>query len=495
MKRVACVLLPMLPMQVLLRQKPHWYGAPVAVVDDDGPYGRITHLNRLARKHHLRIGMRQAVARDSLPSLHTAVVSPDQISAITQDLIVSLQTFSPKVESIGHLGAFHLDPEGLRGLYGGYRNWATCIHRYLRARHWRSSVTVGFHRYRALAVAMLGGEVTVLRSAKEERAQSDRTPLGEFDLPGAVCESLATLGVDTLGEFLRLPGGELHSRFGECAINLHERFAESLQLPIQPHAFEEPARISFQIDPPDDDQHRLLFAIKGALHSLLHQVAARAESVQSLELSFQLERASLHREHVEPASPTVDSMMLLELIRLRLGEVAFEGAVEEVEILAQTVRTHATQESLPGHQTARDMSAADRALARIRAAYGEQAVTRAALREAHLPEAAFRWEPIQHASLPVQVTETNKESFAMVRRVFARPKPLPARRPSEPESGPSLTCDQAIEHLYGPYRVSGGWWKRLVERDYYYAETNRGDLLWLFYDKPRQRWFLHGVLD
>jgi protein ImuB len=49
--------------------------------------------------------------------------------------------------------------------------------------------------------------------------------------------------------------------------------------------------------------------------------------------------------------------------------------------------------------------------------------------------------------------------------------------------------------MYGPYRVSGGWWKRLVERDYYYAETDHGDLLWLFYDRPRKRWFLHGVLD
>ena len=83
----------------------------------------------------------------------------------------------------------------------------------------------------------------------------------------------------------------------------------------------------------------------------------------------------------------------------------------------------------------------------------------------------------------------------MVRRVYARPKPLAPRIPREPEAGPSLAKDHAIEHMYGPYRVSGGWWKRLVERDYYYAETDHGDLLWLFYDRPRRRWFLHGVLD
>jgi len=34
-----------------------------------------------------------------------------------------------------------------------------------------------------------------------------------------------------------------------------------------------------------------------------------------------------------------------------------------------------------------------------------------------------------------------------------------------------------------------------VERDYYYAETQHGEILWLFYDRPRRRWFLHGEVD
>ncbi len=493
MRRVCCVLLPMLPLQILLRNRPHWSGAPVAVVDDEGPNGRITHLNALAKKSRLRIGMRQTVARDLLPNLHTAVVSSEEASEVSRDLITSLQTFSPRVEAIDHAGAFHLDPEGLRRLYGGYPNWATSIHRYLRARHWQNSVTVGFHRQRSLAVAMTHLGVTILQKASDELEQSNKTPVGEFDLPGELCENLRALGIETLGDFLVLPPGELHSRFGAKASALHDSFSEAMQLPIQPHAFDEPVRISFQVDPPDEDQNRLLFAIKGALHSLLHQVRARGEAIHSLELSLHLERAPLHREHIEPASPTLDLMLVLELIRLRLGELKLQGAVEEVEILANTVRACAEQVSLPGHQPRRDMSAAHRALDRIRAAYGEQSVTKAFVREAHLPEASFRFEPIQHARLSEQAATPPVSS--MVRRVYSRPKPLPPRKPKEPEAGPSLAKDHAIEHMYGPYRVSGGWWKRLVERDYYYAETDHGDLLWLFYDRPRKRWFLHGVLD
>ena len=493
MKRTGCVLLPSLPLQIVLRNRPHWRGAPIAIVDDEGPNGRITHLDALAKKSRLRIGMRQVVARDLLPSPRTAIVAPDETTAVSQELVRALQTFSPRVEPLERAGIFHIDPEGLRRLYGGYRNWATCIYRYLQARHWRSSVTIGFHRHRTMAVAMTREGVTVLQSSDEERARSNQTPLHTLGMPGETCESLTALGIETLCDLLAVPAGELHSRFGSEASALHDLFSDDLQLPIQPHAFDEPARISFQVDPPDDDQTRLLFAIKGALHSLLHQVRARAEAIESLDLTLHLERAPVHREHIAPASPTLDSMSILELIRLRLGETTLQGAVEEVELLANTVRAHAEQAALPGHQPRRNMSAAHRALDRIRAAYGEHSVTKAAVREAHLPEASFRWEPIQHARIGEQGPVPQLSS--MVRRVYARPKPLPARIPKEPEAGPSLARDHAIEHMYGPYRVSGGWWKRLVERDYYYAETDHGDLLWLFYDRPRKRWFLHGVLD
>jgi len=46
--------------------------------------------------------------------------------------------------------------------------------------------------------------------------------------------------------------------------------------------------------------------------------------------------------------------------------------------------------------------------------------------------------------------------------------------------------------MIGPYVVSGGWWARPVHREYHFAETLRGDLLWVYYDRQRRRWFLQG---
>jgi protein ImuB len=52
-----------------------------------------------------------------------------------------------------------------------------------------------------------------------------------------------------------------------------------------------------------------------------------------------------------------------------------------------------------------------------------------------------------------------------------------------------------IDKLTGPYVFAGGWWNREIQREYYYAETRAGDLLWLYYDRVRRRWFLQGAIE
>jgi protein ImuB len=36
---------------------------------------------------------------------------------------------------------------------------------------------------------------------------------------------------------------------------------------------------------------------------------------------------------------------------------------------------------------------------------------------------------------------------------------------------------------------------REVRRDYYFVETRRGELLWIYYDRRRRGWFLHGRVE
>ena len=53
----------------------------------------------------------------------------------------------------------------------------------------------------------------------------------------------------------------------------------------------------------------------------------------------------------------------------------------------------------------------------------------------------------------------------------------------------------AVLKLHGPYLLSGGWWRKEVRRDYSFAETKRGECLWLYYDRERRRWYLQGLVQ
>jgi protein ImuB len=158
------------------------------------------------------------------------------------------------------------------------------------------------------------------------------------------------------------------------------------------------------------------------------------------------------------------------------------------------------------------VAAGDRALARLKASYGPDVVCRAVLEDAHLPEAKYRWSELSHIELPVRDAraqgrggsarerrdhdELEQAPLPLVRRVLLKPEPLAGNFEVDPGTG-ALSLVHAGERmtLTGPYRVSGGWWVREVTRDYYYARTIINRLLWIFFDVPRNAWFLHAVVD
>ena len=62
MDRMACVNLPVLTVQLLLRRHPDWKNHPVAVVEADKPQGTILQVNSRARSYRIMPGMRYAAA-------------------------------------------------------------------------------------------------------------------------------------------------------------------------------------------------------------------------------------------------------------------------------------------------------------------------------------------------------------------------------------------------------------------------------------------------
>jgi protein ImuB len=399
---------------------------------------------------------------------------------------------------------FWLDGEGLNRLFRSAAAWGRAIRDGLRDLGFSARVVVGFTRYGTYAVARSRtAEATdslAFGSFAEEQQAAHAAPLDRLGLPAEQRDDLIKLGVGTLGDFLALPASGLRERFDEPAARVHDLASGTTWTPLQPAPSIERLTARIELEFADDDLPRLLFALKQLLDPLLARLAERREAARELSLHLRLDPPGTRHEVIRPAQPARVAQPILELVRLRL-ESSLPGKVEAMEAELIGVPLDLEQTCLFVHTSRRDLDAANRALASLRAEFGLAAVVRARVCDGHLPEAAFLWEPLERLEEDHRVEGATgwKERSGtplLIRRILERSADLPAgpqitdggRRPRGADAGPFV--DQV-----GPYVISGGWWVHPIHREYYFAQARRGDVLWIYYDRQRQRWFLQGAVE
>jgi protein ImuB len=497
MDRPACIDVPALPLQIVARRHPSWNGFPLAVVDRDTPQGILQWLDERARTKRLRAGMRYAEALSVAPDLRADVVSPDAVASAASAIARRLQDFSPIVETAPDSpGVFWSSAAGLSLLYPTLHDWARAVRAGLGEIGFHTNVVVGFSRFGTYALARTLSGIRVVESAVEEEQAMRAVPLDRLDFAPSLLATLDKLGVRTVGTFLRLPAAGLLERFGERAHRLHRMASGALRPSLDPMPFEQVEQEKLLLDEPVADSMHILFLVKGLLAPILERSAAAQAAITCLHLRLVLDRRDSVIETVRPAEPTLDGAILLELVQLRLHASRLPAGVRELELRVETVRATRAQLDLFASSRRRDLDAGARALARLRAELGESAVVRARLREGHLPEAGFTWEPIDRLRAP-QARKVRVRT--LLRRMHARPLSLPPPPANERndawlERGSSDDYGRVVRFV-GPYIVSGGWWVAAVHREYHFIETARGDLLWAYYDRRRRRWLLQGTVE
>ena len=493
--RMACINLPDLPVQLLLRRNPDWRNLPAAVVDADKPQGTILQVNAHARRFRIAAGMRYAAGLALAGSLRAAVVPDKEIKKAIDFITKRLLSFSPRVEpAIDEPGVFWLDASGLERLFKSLITWANCIQSDMSRNGFRVTVVVGFSRFGSYALAKARQEILVLKNPHEEQSAARSIPLDRLALEPEIRDLLAKLGIQTVGQFIQLPADGVIKRFGQKTRELHRLASGELNLPLQPEKPLSPATQRLVLDYPEIDMGRLMAIIEGLLRPLLQMLADRAHALAEVQILFRFKRVAEHMERIKPAAPTGNARQLLELIRLRLQSLnKLSEGVTEIALVGQSVPAMPEQQLLFETKPKRNLAAANRALARVRAELGDEAVVRARLCDGHLPEGRFTWEAFVTLSYPKPY---NGNKNFLIRRIHTKPIPLPIKLSQDTDKIlPSGLTKEWLERLIGPYIISGGWWRQLVHRDYYFCETQRGEILWVYYDQVRKRWFLHGRIE
>lgn len=555
MSRLACVDVPALPLQILLRRHPEWRPEPVAVITEDKTQARVRWANRRAITLGVRPGMRQTAAVACCPALRVGQVRASELEREVHRLAERLHRWSPQVESaasspvsstasrfsgFGAAGTFWLRASGLAGLFGPLSDWIEALSKDLRKEGFHVSIAVGFTRFGAFAAARAVFGLQVFESSREEKAAALRAPLVRFGLPEKTLAGLEKLGISSLRDLLHLEGKRLSGkglgiRFGKEVQELHRLASGEDSAPISGALRQETPverRISFETPETGGvgtDLDRLIFHAKRLLDQILADLGQQGLALVELVYEVECEDAPPISGAIRPALPTEDGVKLLSLLRLRLGASSPESRKTDRQsmlpkseeepgrrILGLVLRalggSYVSEQpglyQRSGEALSRGPGKAAEALAQIQAEFGEDSLVRLETRDAHLPRGRYRCRTIspEEAVLRNSPGKSFSKGFfetrtpRLIRRIYEQPLVLPHRGAGEPDGWLLRGIEPGpVQDFTGPFRISGGWWRLLsgrpVSRDYFFVRLKRGDVCWVFFDRERRSWFLEGRVE
>ena len=480
MDRWACVNVRAFPLQLLLARNPSWKHAAAAVVSKDTPQGIVLWVNARARQKGIQPGVTYAYALNVDRGIRAGTITEDDVRRGIQEITVLLRDFSPDVEPCETPpGFFWINATGLGTLYTGQRSWATDILDRLREKNLLASIAVGFSRFGTFAVSANVAGISAFATATDEQNTVLSVPVAQLGLPQETVDLLELLKVRTVRDFLALPPDGVRKRFGDEAYTLHVHARGEIVVPLQPSRDEEPLEASVNLDSPESGSGRIFFRIARMVHPLIRRALNRGELITGLSWTFNFEGDFPVRYAVTPAAPTTSEHQLLELAKLRLESIELGEGIMGLSVHVDATPVKPGQATLFETDPPRDLSSANRALARVRAQFGTESTVHARLRDAHLPEASFAWEPAERTRIPKPDMSPDSP---LVRRLYTSP----------------ISCETSARTFHresGPHIISGGWWMRGVHREYHFARDNGRRLLWIYFDRVREQWFIQGEVE
>jgi len=367
---------------------------------------RVLACSAVARTQGVRRGLRRREAQARCPDLAVLGRDPDRDARAFEPVVVAVEELAPGVEVV-RPGLVALAAQGPAGWFGGEQEAAEALVDRVAARtgvECQVGVADGLFAAvlaarRALAVAPGDTPAFLAPLGVEEL---DREPdVDRSELVGL----LRRLGLRSLGAFATLDAEDVASRFGADAVHCH-RLARGLDpRPPVRRAPPEELTVEIELDPPVDRVDAAAFAARGLAERLHHTLASHGLSCTRLGVAARtVGGEELHRiwRCAEPLTPagTVDRVRwqldAWLTRRRRSGDVpeeASEGAVARLRLVPEeTVTAGALQLGLWGDVGEAD-ERAGRALVRVQALLGPEAVVTAVLVGGRDPAEQIRFVP------------------------------------------------------------------------------------------------------
>lgn len=305
------------------------------------------------------------------------------------------------------------------------------------------------------------------------------------------------MGIEWMEEIYYFQEASFRERWGELGVLLWKRLqGRDIQV-ISPLVPQDPFAGYGHFDDPVSLVPVLMQKMKPQLDYLFLRLEGLARFAQKMELTLFCEYSQKrHHIQIEPVSPSRDRKLFEDLFLQKLEKLNLENPVREFEVQIYDVLEKVQQ--LDFFQP-RD-SSEDRWRRLI--SFAQQAEIEIGflqMEASHLPETSYAFK----SDWPKEFSPKNlvewSEDAIQVKEVYAKglaASPRPTLLLKEPLPLSKFMM-QALKVLtrFPTERIQSTWWKKSQERDYYFALSGKGQLLWVYQDLQTEKYFLHGYFD
>lgn len=489
-----------LPQLALLALRVPGESVPLVIVDPEDHHQRIIDADARAQAGGVRIGMTLGAALAAAPRIEPRQRDAAREGELMQRLATLAASFTPQV-SIEPPDGLLLEIKPSINLFGGLRTLCRRLRDACRADPLLTQIgavprfTLAPTALAALAAARAGARCFITHPAALP-ARLKLLPLTVLRWPEPHNLRLASMGVRTLGELMRLPRAGFAKRFSPALLADLDRLLGHRADPRARLVPRQRYRGVRDLDHEIEDHERILQALAPMLAELEQFLRARQCGITALQCRFHHYRAAVTRCTLRLAAPEANAERLTRLLRERLASLPLPEPVRRCELRGGALSALAGR-SRPlwspgehGHASAGEMPAL---IEHLRARLGVEAVYGLRRVSEHRPEKAQKKcaDPFIDGigSKPGGTPAINRfVPFFRPLWLLHAPQPLEAQRGRPRHHG-------TLALLSGPECIESGWWDGGdVQRDYYVAKDSAGALLWIYREcRGARRWFVHGI--
>jgi protein ImuB len=501
--RVACVFAPLFPLAARLRSEPNLRGEAVVLVEGNGNAARVVAASRPARRAGVDAGMTLPQARALVPKLLARARDRESERAAQEAMLEVADAFSPRVEDAGE-GVMYLDLEGIPALRkDGERALGRDLIAAVEKTGLPARAGIASSKLAARVAAGLPDSPGVVPPGEEAKFLAP-LPLARLSPEIGISETLGRWGLHSIGDFARLPPGEVESRLGSLGRRLHASAHGRDLRPLEPRLPALCLSEGLELEWPLVALEPFLFVGHAALERLTARLDGLGLACRRLELTMTLDPDGCDARAIALPAPTRDVKTLLTLVRLELEARPPGSPVVGFTFAAHPDKPRRAQLALFG-PSALSPDRLATTIARLAALLGADRVVSPRAADGHRPErfASSGYEPPP----PPEIARPPRAGRGLLAvRVLRPPVSLevmespgePGGRPARVRSAHDATPEIAgsVRVAAGPWSMEEGWWSEApAARDYWDVELAEGGLYRLYRDRASRAWFADGVYD